>query len=93
MISPAVCDLCESAAQVRWVEVEYQDEPAQLCTVCECTGLHELPQVLPTSHAQIPAVWGRLANALIDGHGQAYREQVEASLRGSTPEGGSYDSF
>jgi len=36
---------------------------------------------------------GKLFNAMIDAHGVAYREAVEAALHGKGPAEGSYESY
>lgn len=87
------CDSCGYLTTVHVLDLWYQDEPRTLCAVCHGSGLHEVTQTLPKSHHSLVTALGVLVNVLVDGHGIAYREQVESILTGVEPEGGSYESF
>lgn len=87
------CSCCGYVTDCSWLDHPMQEDAVPVCGLCAGVDLIGVLVDLPTSqHAGARALM-RLANAMADAHGVAYRESLLAALLGSGPASGTYEAM
>jgi hypothetical protein len=93
MMERMPCSTCGYVTDCEWHDHPLIEEPFAVCGLCRGVDLAGVFVDLPSSQHEATRALMRLANAMADAHGVAYREALLAALLGSGPASGTYEAM